>query len=348
MQRAIGQLPFDLPSEVVEREILGFVIQIGDFRKEFDFDRRAGAVVKRDKLDAFLARQAEKAGAELLMETETENLTEGMESVIISTNHGNIECRAMIDAEGVTSRTARTLLGPYPRENLAMGMASDIDFEGDAGNKIEIHLFDTPTRRGRPWPDFPLNGWVFPHATGANIGVVGKEASKQRMQASVFEIQRRLEGSYGPIARSDSLCAHPLPLVPRARLHTRRVLVVGDAAGFVNPITGEGMSYAFLSGKFAAQSITEMLGVGGKLAMIERYDLRCGAILKDLSAAAQISPILHRLVGVVDTKAFFENFQHEKALVGICLKIARGEGDWRLLLQRTIARFPLLFFGSLR
>jgi len=62
LQRSIGSLPFELPSSVVEREILGFTVQIGDYRKEFSFGRRAGVVVKRSKLDEFLAKKRKRQG----------------------------------------------------------------------------------------------------------------------------------------------------------------------------------------------------------------------------------------------------------------------------------------------
>jgi flavin-dependent dehydrogenase len=131
-------------------------------------------------------------------------------------------------------------------------------------------------------------------------------------------------------------------------LGTRRVLAVGDAAGFVNPLTGEGMTYSILSGKLAAMAVKERLEKGFGHEAIRRYDESCSElILKDLKAAARISPVLHRLVGVVDTRSFFDNFGEETALVEICLRIARGEQGWRALLRSAVPKFPALFFSSL-
>ena len=348
LQRAIDFLPFELPSSVVEREIMGFTVQIGDYRKEFTFDRRAGVVVKRSKLDEFLAKKAEAAGAELMEGACALSATESGSGVTLVMKGSRLEAKAMIIAEGVTSRTARSLLGNYPREHLAMGAAVNLEVDGDPGDRIELHLIDTPTKRYRPQPDFPLNGWMFPHRSGANIGVVGKGVNKERLHASIASIKKNFEERCGPIASEGAISSHPIPIVPRKVLGTRRVLAVGDAAGFVNPLTGEGMTYSILSGKIAAQTVNERLENGFGREAIRRYDERCAElILKDLRAAARISPILHRLVGVVEVRSFFDHFQEDRALVEVCLRIARGEQDWRALLRRAIPMFPVLFFSSL-
>jgi flavin-dependent dehydrogenase len=266
----------------------------------------------------------------------------------LTVNGDRYEAKSLIIAEGVTSRTARSLLGNYPREHLAMGMALDLEIDGDAGNRIEIHLIDTPTKRYRLHPDFPLNGWMFPHRSGANIGVVGKGASKEQLQRSVAGIQKRFSERCGPIISEGSISAHPIPIIPRRRLGTKRVLAVGDSAGFVNPLTGEGLTYSITSGKIAAQSVNERIGKGFFKEATRKYEAQCGEqILRDLNAARRISPILHRMVGIADVRRFFDNFSEDRLFTEICLRIARGEEDWRALMRRTIPAFPSLFFSSL-
>jgi flavin-dependent dehydrogenase len=67
--------------------------------------------------------------------------------------------------------------------------------------------------------------------------------------------------------------AFPVPVDrPGDALGTDRVLFVGDAAGLVNPVTGEGISSAILSGRIAAESVSESLGSGGGAA--SRYARR--------------------------------------------------------------------------
>ena len=255
----------------------------------------------------------------------------------------------MIVAEGATSRSARQLFGDYPKEQLAMGMATNVSFASEVGNAIEIHLIDTPTAHFRFRTGFPLNGWMFPHVRGANIGAVGLGATKQQLLDAVEAIKRQVVAKQGPILSSDGISAHPLPITPRKVLHSHRALAVGDAAGLANPITGEGMTYAFTSGRLAANAVKAAVENGNALAAFRDYEARCrDEMIGDLRAAALLSPLLHRLVGVVDTRRFLENFHNDDELVRACLEIAQGRAKWQLLARLAIPRFPRLFFSSLR
>jgi len=274
--------------------------------------------------------------------------SESGSEVTLITNGSRLQAKSLIIAEGVTSRTARSLLGVFPVEYMAMGMAVNLETFGDPGDRIELHLIDTPTKRYNFAPDFPLNGWMFPHRSGANIGVVGKGFSKELLLSSIARIKMNFEERCGPITCEGDISSHPIPIVPRKVLGTKRVLAVGDAAGFANPLTGEGMTYSILSGKLAAKAMKERLEKGFSHEAIRRYHESCSElILKDINAAARISPFLHRLDGIVDARSFFDNFEEETALVEICLGIARGEQDWRALLRKAAPKFPSLFFSSL-
>ncbi len=349
LHRALSRLPFALPSEVVQKEIKGFVMQIGDYRRAFDFEESVGVVVKREMLDSFLAKQAEKAGAILWASAGATDVAESESQVQVTTSRGTVEGRTMIVAEGATSRSARQLFGEYPKEQLAMGVATDVTFATDVGKAIEIHLIGTPTAHYQFRTGFPLNGWMFPHKLGANIGAVGLGATKQQLHDSVEMIKKYAEAMHGTVLSAGPISAHPIPIAPRKVLHSRRALAVGDAAGLANPITGEGMTYAFTSGTLAAHSVKAALERGSTLAAFREYDAQCKqTMIKDLRAAALLSPVLHRLVGVVDTRKFLENFHKEEALVKACLEIAQGRASWQLLAILAIPRSPRLFFSSVK
>jgi flavin-dependent dehydrogenase len=108
------------------------------------------------------------------------------------------------------------------------------------------------------------------------------------------------------------------------------------------------MSYALASGRMAARTAVEVINEEKGLEHLAVYDSRCKmSIIRDIKAASFLSPFLHRIVGVVDTRRFFDNFHREEVLLRVCLSIARGEEDWHSLLLKTIPRFPRLFFSSL-
>jgi geranylgeranyl reductase family protein len=345
LERALRRLDLKIPEDMVEKEITGFAVQMRGGREEFDLGRKVGITVRRSNFDAFLARAASEAGAELRTGVEVQGASEESDAVMVKTSAGELRSRYLIVADGANSRLARYLYGPPLNGAQAMGLASNVRTARDTGNLIEIRFIDTPTRKLR-WGDFPVNGWMFPQRSGANVGVAGRGRTGRELQAAVEEIVERLDSRCGPVERTE-LMAHPLPFKYRRVLHTRRSVIVGDAAGLVNPITGEGMGYAFLAAGIAAMVTRDAIAASDP-AVLVRYDEMCRReLLRDLRAASLIGPLLHRLVGVVGTEHLFRNFKRMPELVDVCADIARGEEDWLELARLAAPRFLPLFFSSI-
>ena len=67
-----------------------------------------------------------------------------------------------------------------------------------------------------------------------------------------------------------------LPIYPLEKTYSNRVVLVGDAGGFVNPITGEGIYYAIHSGSLAAEVIAESLSNNDTSeTFLSRYQKSC-------------------------------------------------------------------------
>jgi flavin-dependent dehydrogenase len=129
-----------------------------------------------------------------------------------------------------------------------------------------------------PWRAFPGYGWVFPgEQGGANVGLgVGTRSDRKSGAHAV----RSLNDFLRHLRTLDLL--HDVPSVPPRRLGgwlkmgmvgttpaRGRVLLVGDAAGLVNPMQGEGISQAMTSGRAAAAAI-----LGEPSCAAERYRAR--------------------------------------------------------------------------
>jgi len=130
------------------------------------------------------------------------------------------------------------------------------------------------------WHAFPGYGWIFPSSGGvANIGVgIGTLADRQVGAAAVRALPAYLDHLV-ELGLLDRAAVTPLPrrlggwlkmgmvgTTPAAG----RVLLVGDAAGLVNPLQGEGIAQAMTSGRSAAEAI---LGLPGQAAARYRDDL---------------------------------------------------------------------------
>jgi geranylgeranyl reductase family protein len=100
--------------------------------------------------------------------------------------------------------------------------------------------------------------WVFPRCGHLSVGICGKSQSAQVMRARLEQYMRERSLSY----RGAAFFGHVLPSLTRHSWQRNRVagdrwMAVGDAAGLVDPITGEGLYYAMRSGDLASRSILD-------------------------------------------------------------------------------------------
>src|SRR5262249_20668375 len=97
-------------------------------------------------------------------------------------------------------------------------------------------------------------GWIFPKAEhlSVGVGIFTRDAARRRLRD---ELHGYLQAVGLGEARVRSIRGAPIPVRPRADAARGRVLLAGDAAGLADPLTGEGISLAILSGRLAAESL---------------------------------------------------------------------------------------------
>jgi menaquinone-9 beta-reductase len=220
---------------------------------------RARAVT-RAKFDDAVRRAALDAGAVAFEGRAHRPIgpAEGIEGFVLS---GGEEVRAdfVVGADGATSRVAECC-GLIDARRVLWGFAvrSYLD--------QPVELPTIALWEQARWAAFPGYGWIFPGPDGmANVGVgVGTLADRQAGSAAVRVLPAFLDHLVG----LGLLGAAPRGPVPPRRLGgwlkmgmvgttpaARRVLLVGDAAGLVNPLQGEGIAQAMTSGRAAAEAI---------------------------------------------------------------------------------------------
>lgn len=122
---------------------------------------------------------------------------------------------------------------------------------GFKGSRCEVH-YD-----GRLSPDF--YGWVFPHGGTVSIGT-GSADKGFSLRGAVSALRRSVHLEGATTLRREGA---PIPMKPLPRWDNGRdVVLAGDAAGVVAPASGEGIYYAMLGGRLAAEAVARCLATG--------------------------------------------------------------------------------------
>jgi geranylgeranyl reductase family protein len=243
--RAVRQLPVSV-EPVVEDTVRRF--QLG-FRYGRSFERRTEEplilMTQRRRLDAYLAEQAAAAGADFRDGVRATALEADDQGVTVRFDGSAASAPVAIGADGVNGLTVRTLGLVGRREH---GVALE-------GNVSHVHARED--YRGRAVVELGAvpggYAWVFPKGDHVNVGVGGWESEAPRLRAHL----ERACGEYGtPAERLESVRGYRLPMRrPGDRARSGRVLLVGDAAGLVDPLSGDGMYEAFVSARLAAECV---------------------------------------------------------------------------------------------
>jgi len=244
-----------------------------------------GYVVRRRDLDEMVAGRAVKAGATLWPASEAvAPLVEGglVTGALVhrreTGTHEEVRARYLVVADGANSRFGRSL-GAARDRTYPLGMAVRGYFTSPFHDEpwIESHL-DLRDRDGNHLPGY---GWVFPVGDGAvNVGVgllstfQGWKSVNTSKLMDAFVATAPARWGISP----ETACGPPtggkLPTGGSVTPKTGPTwLVIGDAGGAINPFNGEGIAYAYETGRLAAEALELALATGDGLAL-QRYPER--------------------------------------------------------------------------
>jgi geranylgeranyl reductase family protein len=239
--RAVKELPVDV-TPVVEDVVRRFEVRLG-YRRRFE-RRNAEPLVlmtQRRRLDAFLVEQAAAAGADFRDGVTVGGLAIGPDGVELTVGGHRVAAAALVGADGVNGSIARAA-------GLGGGILYGIALEGNG----PLH----PHQPGLATVEIGVvpggYGWVFPKDGHANYGVGGWAAEGPRLRDHL----RRLCQVHGFDVRAlTDLHGRRLPFRRTTDAARGPVLLVGDAAGLVDPLSGDGIYEALLSARLAAEAI---------------------------------------------------------------------------------------------
>ena len=244
--RAARLLPFSI-DPVVEHVVTGVDLRLA-YGRGFarGDDEPLVYMTQRRRLDHFLVELAVGAGAELREGVKVADVQVRQDRAAVE----GFEGRVLVGADGVNGVTGRALgLGG----NRVVGVA----LEGNLPYaKLDRRRYD-----GRLALEIGVvpggYGWVFPKGDHANFGVGGWDSEGPRLRGHLRRLCEAHDASFDDL---EELRGYRLPLrSPRSTLARGRALIVGDAAGLIDPVSGDGMFEGFLSSQYAAEAVLDLL-----------------------------------------------------------------------------------------
>jgi geranylgeranyl reductase family protein len=278
-----------------------------------------GRVIPRLELDDWILRAALDAGARLAPGCRVTGFTvrDGMVEVATQGSGGprQLRGRLLIGADGSTSTIARLLRGgPPSKERRIVAVRAYYDRVSGPSDQADLYF----TRHS-----FPGYCWLFPTGRAtANVGIgmvlETVPPTDDHLRDLLLEtvqtdqaLRRRLAGA----RMTGKVVGWPLTTYDRrAPLSGERVLLVGDAAGLINPLNGEGIQYALASARWAAEvvagcvarhdySATALTPYGAQVEQALRYDMALAGLIVQLIRNRALNPVWFQALRAITGRA---------------------------------------------
>lgn len=317
---AMQEFPFSF-SPVVEQWIQRMTFIHGKSQATHHIPRDSLAMVMRDRFDQFII---EHSKADVLEASPVTHVSQDEKQVYVQVQGRSKPLRASfaIGADGPNSRVAQSI---GLRRTRRLGAALEAEVESGNGPGMQESF------RGRIVVELgPVdNGyaWIFPKASHLSVGM-GSTTKGTNLHDRFATCMTRL----GIDLRSIRPKGHPLPVyISPEPLQKGRILLSGDAAGLVDPLTGEGIRPAIDSGRMAAQAIARR--------QVKEYSRRIEvSIGRDMIWASRLARLLYAWTG-----PGFHWLVRHKLIFQDLIRIKNNRLSYRQAVKRTPLYMLLAF-----
>ena len=313
--------------------------------RSFEQEVIKGYFIIRSEFDHAMVKDAEKAGATIIDGSIVTDIEYNEKKALfeVTSEKKQVYAKRIVIATGVQNNKLVKKLNirrRWPKGHLAMTVVSETPID----NKIlEKHGFTAPTLaiffgivpKGYGWL-FVKNGYV-------NIGIGATwEDIKNQGAKNVYDNFVKLLKDQGHIPKNLELNkskSHALVFKkPYKKTVFGDTIVIGDCAGFVSPVTGEGLYYAIKSGEIAARAIYENLNNGTPLTA---YEKEWKKLFKDnlLTTGPFLQKTMYWSLSMMEFLVKLGIYDHKMARY--IADIIYGLEPYRKSVWRIVFRFPI-------
>ncbi len=297
--RVIDLLDVDI-SHLFQREYQGALLHTPSGKQTIlTRDGFKGYLIQRQEFDNFLLKKADEAGVEVIQGSEIvaiEHLRKGIRALGVGESY---KAHLLIGADGVNGITSKHLRirDRWDPESIAVCIKAEAPM-----NSSQIEQVMTPDgRHNLSVLDLYFGmvewgyGWCFPLRESLNIGIgcrMDKSHNlRDRWEKFISHIEKTKDCELEIVGETSAR-------VPvgglTGRYVARRSMLVGDAAGLVSPVSGEGISYAIESGILAADTASNAVR-NKSSAYITEYEQRLKqGLLRELTVMRDLTRILYK------------------------------------------------------
>jgi len=333
-ERAMSYVDFDIPQYIHERNVFGARVHFrGNFIEKLK-EYRIATLVTRSVLDDYLLGKAKETGIEIKMGEKAISFKEDHEYVEVCTDKEAYKARFVILAEGGQGNLKNGIRKKDRKNEYAICIVTEIEEENKKIDQYicnSIDIYFGIVNRGY--------GWIFPHEKYFSVGVGGLASDFTNPRRAMIDFLN-VHGFTGKY----KLKGHLVPVggIER-RTVSSRVVLSGDAAGFVDSFYGEGIAYAIRSGQIAVEVISRILNNG--VGLLSDYESFCRSEFgENLKYSLILSRMMHRF-----PRIFFKIFTSCEEVLDKYLEVPASKKTYRSYIKWLIPRVPkFLLFKSLR
>lgn len=272
-------------SEVIERKGL-------TNRVFFEYDRVAEIseeeyFFKRSRFDYFITSLAMDAGAEVIDDCPVERIKVAKEAVLAVSKSTVYPASVVVGADGVYSTVGKSIGLSHNYNTSYAALRMEIEMRNEEIDR----LLETETSSNMNtyfFRDLLGFAWLIPYngILNAGIGALARKSTGLRRKFQTFLRKVGIDGQ-------GKVMGHMIPYALLPRISAKRVLLVGDAGGFVNPWTGSGIELGLFSAEKAARACIHMIECNDfSDSAAEMYSRSCRTNMRNLSFRSKLISLL--------------------------------------------------------